>query len=99
MTMIQDTSINAYNSIKSTLGLRQRVILDTINYLKDPTNDDISRYLGLPINTITPRTNELRKKGLVCDGGKRICTRTGRMAYVWRVKLQSRKPLIMERII
>jgi len=82
--MIRNTSTLAYNDIKSTLGARQRVVLDIIHYLEAPTNLEISRYLGLPINTITPRTNELVKKGLVCNAGQKICSISGRMAYAWR---------------
>lgn len=85
--MIRDTSIISYRDIKSQLGARQKVVLDVIRHLGTPTNAEISRYLGLAINTITPRTNELVKKCLVCDVGKRECTITGRMAYAWSVKL------------
>ena len=84
--MVRDTSVISYRDIKSQLGGRQKVVLDVIRYLGRATNVEISSYLGLPINTITPRTNELVKKCLVCDVGKKECAITGRMAYVWRVK-------------
>lgn len=83
--MITDTSLDAYNSIKPELGDRQRVVLDVIRYLGNPTNTEISRYTGLPINIITPRTNELREKGLVVDAGKKECSVTGRIVYSWKV--------------
>jgi len=83
--MVLDTSIEAYQNIKSQLGSRQRVVLDVIRYLETPTNVEISRYLGLPINTITPRTNELRKKGLICDAGKKKCSITDKIVYAWRI--------------
>lgn len=83
--MIQDTSMEAYQNIKPELGSRQKVVLDVIRHLNSPTNVEISRYLGLPINTITPRVNELRKKGLVCNAGKRNCSITGSMVYAWRI--------------
>ena len=79
-----ETSLDAYKGIKAELGKRQTVVLDVIKHLKNPTNVEISRYLGLPINTITPRTNELRKKGLVCDAGKKECSITGKIVYAWR---------------
>ncbi len=84
--MVRDTSIISYRDIKSQLGARQKVVLDVIRYLGAPTNAEISDYLGLSINTITPRTNELVKKGLVCDTGKKKCPITRRIAYAWRVK-------------
>ena len=84
--MVRDTSIISYGDIKSTLGLRQRVILDIIRHMGTPTNLEISRYIGLPINTVTPRVFELKEKGLVYEVGKRTCLISGRMAYAWRVK-------------
>ena len=84
--MLLDTSLDAWNSVRQTLGVRQRAVLDVIKYLKDPTNSEISQYIGLPINCVTPRVNELRSKGLVGDGGKRICKVTGKEVHCWRAK-------------
>ena len=42
--------------------------------------------LGLPINQITPRTNELVKMGLVVEDKKRSCDVSGRKAIAWMVK-------------
>ena len=81
-----DTSLDAFAYVKTTLGTRQRAVLDIIKHLKSPTNAEISKFMGLPINTITPRTNELRAKGLVGDGGKRVCKVTGHEAHMWRAK-------------
>jgi len=80
-----DTSLNAFQSIKPELGSRQRAVLDVIQYLKSPSNAEISRFMGLPINSITGRTNELRKMGLVGDAGKRICKVTGNEVHTWSV--------------
>ncbi len=59
-------------------------MLDVIQYLKSPSNAEISRFMGLPINSITGRTNELRKKGLVKDAGTKIDKKTDREVHVWR---------------
>ena len=80
-----DTSYNAFESIKPELGSRQKAVYDVIQYLKNPTNTEISKFMGLPINNITPRTNELRKKALVKSAGKKICKVTGREVYSWSV--------------
>lgn len=85
--MLLDTSLDAFQSIIPQLGSRQAAVYDIIRHLKNPTNAEISRFMGLPINTITPRTNELRKRGLVTDAGKRICKVTGREVYGWKIKL------------
>ena len=84
-TNIRDTSLDAYDSIKPEIKTRQREVYDAIKYLKSPTNTEISKFLGIPINSITPRTNELYKKKLVVDGKKRECYETGRIAYTWRI--------------
>ena len=83
--MIQDTSLNAYSNIQAELGKRQRAVYEIIKYLHSPTNLEISKWAGIPINQITPRTNELRKKGLLKEDGKRFCHVSGKMANTWRV--------------
>lgn len=83
--MMLDTSLDAFQSIKPELGSRQKVVFDVICHLGTPTNTEISNYLGIPINSITPRVNELRKKGLVRDAGKRECRITGSLVHCWRV--------------
>ena len=80
-----DTSLDAFQSIKPELGSRQKVVFDVISYLGTPTNTEINNYLGIPINSIVPRVNELRKKGLVRDAGKRECKITGRLVHCWRI--------------
>ena len=80
-----DTSLDSFSSIKPTLGSRQKAVFDVLSYLDRATNSEIAKYMGLPINTITPRVNELRKKGLVRDAGKRICKVTGSQVHAWRI--------------
>jgi len=87
--MMKSTSLDAYQGIKPTLGKRQRAVLDAINYIiytknTFPTNLELSRYMGIPINSITPRTNELQKLGKIFSGGKRLCKVSGNLAGTWR---------------
>lgn len=84
-----DTSLDAYQEIKPTLGSRQKVVLDAIHhiiYTKNtfPTNLELSQFMGIPINSITPRTNELEKLGKIFISDKRLCKVSGRMARTWR---------------
>lgn len=81
--VIVDTTMDAFQSIKSELGSRQGAVLDVIRHLESPSNAEISRFMGLPINSITGRTNELTKLGLVKDAGKRVCKVTGSIVHVW----------------
>lgn len=83
--MMRSTSLDAYQEIKPELGARQQVVLDGIKKLGCPTNLELSKYLYIPINQITPRTNELVKKGLVIECEKRQCSVSGRIAISWRV--------------
>lgn len=87
--MVEDTSLDAYIEIKPTLGSRQKAVLDAIHHIVStfntyPTNLEISKFMGLPINSITPRTNELDKLGKVWKSHKRTCNVSGRLAYTWR---------------
>ncbi len=87
--MMMDSSLDAWQEVKTTLGTRQRAVLDAINFIIHtkntfPTNLEISKFMGIPINSITPRTNELEKLGKIFRGNKRTCRVSGKMAYVWR---------------
>ncbi len=81
---IADTSILAYDDIKSELGNKQKAILDIIGYLGSCTNSEIARFSGITINRVTPRVLELRDKGFVILDCKKECPVTGRLAMAWR---------------
>lgn len=81
--MIQQTSIESYHSLN--LGERQSYIYGAIKWMGNPTNLEISHRTKIPINQVTPRTNELVKKGLVISFEKRKCMVSGRMAISWRI--------------
>ncbi len=83
--MVRDTSLLAYYDVKRNLGERQQRVYDTIKTLGCPTNLEISRYLSLPINSVTPRTYELVDKDLVVFCEKRICSIGGRTSRSWRI--------------
>ena len=81
----QPTSLDAYFSeILPTLGQRQREVLKEIAKHLDITNTELSDSLGIPINAITPRVNELVKKGLVVKSQIRKCKSTGRNVMAWK---------------
>lgn len=80
---VQDTSRTAYYDIVGTLSGRQNQVLAAIEIYGPMTNMELSEKLDWSINTVTPRTNELVKKGLLCEYERRRCSVTGRMAIVW----------------
>lgn len=84
--IMQATSLGAYKKIKKGLGLRQKIVYDTIDELSYLTNSEIARTLNWSINRVTPRVFELREKDLVAEDCKRKCTVTGHMAIAWRIK-------------
>jgi hypothetical protein len=68
------------------LGERQIMVYATIRKLKSCNNVMMAEALHLPINSITPRVNELRKKHIVMMDKKDICPFTGRLTCYWRVR-------------
>ena len=82
--MIQPTSLDAYHNLK--IGNRQRVVFLAFWKYGAVTNLEISSWEKIPINQVTPRTNELVKMGFITESHKRICSVSGRKAIAWRVK-------------
>lgn len=83
MNQTQETSRIAFYDIKPQVGERQKRVLEALSTFGAMTNSEIGEKLGWPINTVTPRTNELVKKKLVREFDRRHCTVTGRQAIVW----------------
>ena len=63
--MIQNTSIISYLNILEELGERQKQCLIALKKIQPANNLMIANYLHLPINCVTGRIYELRKKKLV----------------------------------
>ena len=84
--MIQQTSIAAFENLDMfDLGHRQRVIYEAFRKKGACTNLEISTWEKIPINQVTPRTNELVKLGFLVISHKRQCTISKRVAIAWRV--------------
>lgn len=80
--MVRQTSIEGYNSIRGKIGQRQEEVLKTILKFGPMNNRAISEVLQRPINTVTPRVNELRKAGLVQEESRRKDPRT-KVRTIW----------------
>ena len=61
---MDSNSLEAYRSIVESLGPRQQIVFEALRN-NPATNKTLAKRLGLEINQVTPRTLELRKKGLV----------------------------------
>lgn len=81
----KQTSLWAYESIKPKMAERQRQVLEAIAAIGPACNRQIAEYSRIPINVITPRVGELRKKGLV-EPAYIQSDLTGRKAIFWQVK-------------
>ena len=91
MREVQITSREAYWSIVPELSERQREVYKTIRESQAINNQMISKKLGAPINSITPRTHELRELGLVTQAFKAICPHTKRRTIFWKCAIKQQK--------
>ena len=80
----QITSLIAFEEILCNLGERQKLVLQAIKKIQPANNLMIANYLHLPINCITGRMQELRKKGLVINYKSAICPYTNRLTIYWK---------------
>jgi len=62
---VRGTSLLAYGDALEHINNRQRQCLLALDRLGEANNLMVSRESGLPINAVTPRMGELRKKGLI----------------------------------
>ena len=72
-------------SIIPTLGERQKAVYDELEAHGPMTNLDVAYALHLPINNVTPRTNELVKPAVVTEREHR--------AYFRRITQDVRPPM------
>lgn len=82
--MYRRTSVEAYHNLKD-LGARQKRVYECLASSGPRCNLELSHVLGLPINQVTPRTNELVKMGLVKEFAREIVAETGRRAIFWQI--------------
>ncbi len=84
---VRDTSKLAYDEVQPTIGKKQALVLQTIAKAKRPVNNqEIANHLLIPINTVTPRTNELFSIAKVELAFKAIYPATGRKVCYWKLK-------------
>ena len=93
--MIQQTSIESFNSIMPDIGTRQKLVLNAFSayewkYGNPGTDREITDFLGLgDPNWVRPRRNELVKKGLLVEDVKRICNISKKRCITWKKKKRS----------
>jgi predicted transcriptional regulator len=83
--MVQDTTIQAYESIRAHLNEKQRKVRHVLQKFGPMDNEAIARALEWEINRVTPRIKEMRELGEVIEAGY-TTTRSGRKAHLWKLK-------------
>lgn len=80
------TSLEAYyGEVVSHKTTMQRKVLELVLSAKRPVcNKEIADKMDMPINSITPRVNELVKGGRMEAAFKAIYPPTGRRVTYWR---------------
>lgn len=82
--MVQQTSLQAFVSIKNCLGERQLQVLNAFGNDECLTNKELSQRLRLAINQVTPRVLELRKRGLVVYAGVKEDVQSRKTSMMWK---------------
>jgi len=84
MTMAQ-TSLFAYDSITAKeLNMKQKKVFEYIKNNPGCTNEEIAHATGMRLQSVTPRTGELREIGCIAITGKKKGP-SGRYAMTYEV--------------
>ena len=83
--MIANTSLMAYDMILEDLGDRQLQVFNGFKKLEYATNAMVAKEINLPINCVTGRCLELRKKFLIERSHISKCPVTKNTAQYWKL--------------
>lgn len=85
----QQTSLFAYQEVKPKIETRHEQVLSCFKkvFPCHLTNRQIAKLANLPINCITPRCLELRKKKMIEKARKDKDPETGRLSIFWKLKI------------
>ena len=87
--VVAQTSLNAFNEIRLNLSKRQEEILNFFRFYGNHTNLEVSLISKIPINSVTPRINELinMEDSPLEMKGKRVSVIDGKVvgknAFIW----------------
>jgi len=82
---IQTTQIEAFKEIVPELGKRRKLVLDALKTLDKANNKIISVFLGLGVNQVTGRINELRQLKMVGFSHEAECPYSGKNTMYWKL--------------
>lgn len=80
-----DTSVEAAGAIAPELGRLQKTVLAAVVNAgaRGITTNELADRLKIDRGSVQPRTSELRRLGLIRDGGARRPNANGKRAIVW----------------
>jgi len=84
MTVTQ-TSLFAYQGVKTNIGAKQKIILNAIKAIQPCSDVQIAEYLAYEINRVTPRRGELAAMGKIVEAGK-VKNKYNRPVNTWKIK-------------
>jgi len=85
---VAHTSLDAFIELEPMyLGRKQKAVLGFIRRYGPINNRELSVVTGWPINTITPRVQELRRMGFVFCHHEEIDPVTNRITLMWMAKM------------
>lgn len=86
--MVRKTSLQAYKRFSDSgeKDTQEMVVLNAIVdiYPKTITRRELANGLKIEMNSLTARVNELLKKKDICEVGRRVCSISGKKAYLLR---------------
>ena len=83
---VRNTSRQAFHSLNN-LGKKQQLVYDVLLKSRSLCNIEIANRLNMPINSITPRVNELVAMGYVEESHRAVNPITNRRSIYWRVNI------------
>ena len=86
--LMQQTSIEAYHELQN-VGEKQRMVLHAIDTMVKASDYDIANFLNWEINRVTPRRNELAKRGLIHEATRAVHPTTHKRVIYWSVTEES----------
>lgn len=86
-TAVRETSLEAFRGLGPKLPAQQSAIVDHLarNSHRDYTRSELAHALGISLQSVCGRVNELVKMRQVEECLRRRCERTGNTAYPVRI--------------
>ncbi|MFY8143074.1 MAG: hypothetical protein ACOVMT_04225 [Caulobacter sp.] len=86
----ETTSLDAARAVKPRAGHVRDKVMAALEKVGPMTAVQLAAHLGLPYETVQPRTSELSRKGQIEDSGRRGPSRDpAKLAIVWRATTAS----------